>query len=128
MARWGDGGALLLPVATARELVDAVADHTPWAAHAAGMTPLAGPDGGLTGPATPGLSRTLAVAGIAGPLLLGGLPGVAFAATAPASHHPAAPAGARAVVTAMDTSLFKVKGAPPVPASTRAFLIRSSAR
>jgi len=30
-----DAGAMLLPVATARDLVDAVADHTPWTKYAA---------------------------------------------------------------------------------------------
>ena len=72
--RWGNGGgAMLLPVTTAGDLVDAIARRTPWAPYAARMAKVASPsrrDGGLPGAVSPALSRKLAVAGIAGPLLL----------------------------------------------------------
>ena len=42
IVRWGnDGGAILLPVSTARDLVDAVADHTPWPLSAADVLEMA---------------------------------------------------------------------------------------
>jgi hypothetical protein len=109
--RWGDGGAMLLPVATARELVAAVADRTPWADHAARMTPF---DTLPREPGGPRLTRTLVAAGVAGPLLLAGLPATALAATA----HPASTA-----VTAVDTSLTTAK-TTQLPPGTRAFLNR----
>jgi hypothetical protein len=118
--RWGDGGAILLPVATARELVDAVAEHSPWAAHAAR----------LSGQPSHARSRKLAVAGIAGvagPLLLAGLPATAAAASpAPAGHHPLA----GTTVAATDTRVLNAMTVPPTspvrttrPFNARAFLI-----
>jgi hypothetical protein len=94
IARWADGlGAIMVPVGTARDLVDAVADHTPWSQHAAGLPPAryragkaaafialgdrqAGRDG-----QPPQSRRTVAAASIAAvPLLLAGLPTIAMAA------------------------------------------------
>ena len=114
--RWGNGGAMLLPVTTARELIDAVADHTPWAAHAAKVAKRA--------VATPTVQpRKLAVAGIVGPMLVAGLPVTAAAATAP--HHSPAKTGG----TPVATTAFAAKFAPqtaqsPVPADTQQFLDR----
>jgi uncharacterized membrane protein YgcG len=124
VVRWAHGGAMLLPVATARDLVDAVADHTPWRASAASMTQFASSTlrfAGAPGPARPALSRKLAVAGIAGPLLLTGLPAAAAATSGPATHESSAKAG----VTAVFASKIKppAKTTPPsVPASIQALI------
>jgi hypothetical protein len=124
VVRWAHGGAMLLPVATARDLVDAVADHTPWRASAASMTQFASSTlrfASAPGPARPALSRKLAVAGIAGPLLLTGLPAAAAATSGPATHQPPAKAG----VTALFASKIKppAKTTPPaVPASIQALI------
>ncbi len=87
-----DAGAIMLPVATARDLVDAVADHTPWSKYAAAgskVTPLFRRSASRAGHGgTPMLSRKIAVASVAGPLLFVGLPSVA-AASANALHAPA---------------------------------------
>src|SRR5215469_1188061 len=109
IARWADdSGAIMLPVATARDLVDAVADHTPWSRYAADL-PLSRYR--VTG-ARPGRSGALVlpnkvaiVAGVAGPLLLAGLPATAMAADSPA----AASAGSTAAV---DTAYVQ-QAAPP---------------
>ena len=72
MCPLGSGGVMLLPVSTAGDLVDAIARHTPWAPDAARMArfgSLPRREGGLAGPVSPALSRKLAVAGIASPLL-----------------------------------------------------------
>jgi hypothetical protein len=93
IARWADdSGAIMLPVATARDLVDAVAEHTPWSRYAAELPPapyrLLGAkrshSGALVLP-----NKVAIVAGVAGPLLLAGLPATAMAADRPA----AAPGG-----------------------------------
>ena len=119
IVHWGGGaGAILLPVASVREFVDAVADHTPWSEYAVESgdapewaqlengpeweqwgdaeydgRPGAGEDGAGQGPAWTRrrdsrraggpleLSRKLAVAGLAGPLLVVGLPTAVSAAT-----------------------------------------------
>jgi hypothetical protein len=89
----GACGAMLLPVATGRDLVDAVADYSPWQDYA---TPaVATPAGrarrkpGLVsvGP----LSRKLAIAAVAAPLLTVGLPIAAAAAQTATPQAPAAP-------------------------------------
>src|SRR5215469_7482604 len=125
--RWASGGAILLPVGTARDLIDAVADHTPWAAHAARLAKFASAsrrEAILPGPTPPALSRKLAVAGIASPLLLVGLPAAAVGATpAHVKHHLSAKAGA----TAIDTTLLARQAKTtqqPVPANTQALLNR----
>src|SRR5262249_15906470 len=41
IVRWGNGGAMLVPVTTARDLVEAITYHTPWAPHAAKMAKVA---------------------------------------------------------------------------------------
>jgi hypothetical protein len=125
VVRWGTGGAMLLPVSTARDLVQAVADHTPWAQHAARIAKFASPqrpDTGQPGPTTRALPRKLAVAGIAGPLLLAGVPAAAASASAaPAAHHPSARAGVSAFLAAKTTTQAMTTPAI-VPASTQAFL------
>lgn len=78
--RWGDqAGAIMLPVASARDLVDAVADHTPWWQYAAPEPVGRGSRrAGAAGPAA--LGRKIAAAGAAGPLLLGAHAAAAAAA------------------------------------------------
>jgi hypothetical protein len=83
--RWQkDAGAIFLPVATVRDLVEGIARHTPWERHAAqlaGGTPRhRRPAGQGSLPGALALSRKLAItstAGMAGSLLLFGLPSVA---------------------------------------------------
>jgi hypothetical protein len=84
---WANGsGAMLLPVATARDLVEAVADHTPWS-----QEPRQGPDTSRRSGARrtwsggPLLSRRVEAASYAGSLLLVSMPSTAaLAATSPA--------------------------------------------
>ena len=115
IARWADdSGAIMLPVATARDLVDAVADYTPWPRYAADLPPSryrvtgAKPSrsGALVLP-----NKVAIVAGVAGPLLLAGLPATAMAAGSPAaaSGGSAASAGSTAAV---DTAYVQ-QAAPP---------------
>jgi hypothetical protein len=102
--RWGsDGGAMLLPVTSAGDLVAAVAEHTPWPREPR-PTRAARPAGAhraRRAPTMP-LSRRVAVAGIAGiagPMLLAGMPASASALQAPA-HNGGAD---RSVITAVET-------------------------
>ena len=88
IAHWGnDAGAIMLPVATARDLVDAVADHTPWSKYAIegpNVTPLIRRGTRRAGFAgSPVLSRKIVAASVAGPLLFVGIPSAAAAANAP---------------------------------------------
>jgi len=132
IAGWADGpGAIMLPVATARDLVDAVADHTPWSRYAAVLPPARYPAARATAAAVvlrarqrghdgpPARSRkVVAMASVAaGPLLLAGLPPAAIAAGG-ASQAPALAAtasGATAAVLAADT-----QPAPPPAAAPQA--------
>jgi hypothetical protein len=109
----GGGGAMLLPVATARDLVESVADCTPWdhfAAAGAADVPQAHASARKRGLAVAGpLARRIAVAGVAGPLLLG-LP-VAVAAAQAASASPAVQAAAPATASAGTAVVFLRSGA-----------------
>jgi hypothetical protein len=135
VARWAGGqGAIMLPVATARDLVDAVADHTPWSRYAAGL-PAAGAaaapvvlDAHQSGRGRPPVRsrRVVTVASVAaGPLLLAGLPPVAMAvggvSQAPALAAPAS--GATKFVLTADTqpappAAAPAAGAPAAPTGT----------
>ncbi len=89
----GAGGAMLLPVATARDLVDAVAEYTPWHEYAAAAvvpTSRRAVRRSRLVPAGP-LSRRLAIVGVAAPLLTVGLPVAVAAAQTAAPQAPAAP-------------------------------------
>jgi hypothetical protein len=128
VVRWAGGpGAIMLPVATARDLVDAVADHTPWSRYAAGLASAGDPLAGAgAAPVVPGARqpghdrlsarsrRVVTVASVAaGPLLLAGLPPAAIAASG-VSQPPALAAAASSatkVVLAADT-----QQAPPAVA------------
>src|ERR1700730_3581734 len=122
-----DAGAILLPVATARDLVEAVADHTPWSRYAVEVPKTASPrrDGRRAvsgGP--PALSRKLAVASaasVAGSLLLV-VPASPVAASSSAPQVLARPGAASsgtvaAVETAVETSQLPADGFGPGPAS-----------
>jgi hypothetical protein len=130
--RYGDGvGAMLLPVATTRDLVDSVASHVPWHEHADLEAVAAAP--GRRGAArkprhTPVrpqarrsgreavLGRRIAAVGVAVPLLAVGLPAVAAAAAPQAtagSGAPAAPVSAAAANAAPGTGA--TAGQPPQP-------------
>jgi hypothetical protein len=128
IARWAGGpGAIMLPVATARDLVDAIADHTPWSRYAAGLPVVEYPAAGAAAaPVVPGARqpghgrpsvrsrRVVAVASVAaGPLLLAGLPPVAIAAggVSQAPVLAATASGAAAPVLAAD-----IQQAPPAAA------------
>ena len=115
-----DIGAMLLPVATARDLVDAVAHHTPWSRGAQKVSNAASPhgrDGRWALGAPPALSRKLAVAsavGVAGSLLLVSVPPAAAAPSGiQASGRPGAASGATVatVETAFETSQAAANGA-----------------
>jgi hypothetical protein len=115
-----DIGAMLLPVATARDLVDAVAHHTPWSRGAQKVSNAASPhgrDGRWALGAPPALSRKLAVAsavGVAGSLLLVSVPPAAAAPSGiQASGRPGAVSGATVatVETAFETSQAAANGA-----------------
>jgi hypothetical protein len=90
---WGNGaGAMLLPVTSARDLVEAVARYTPWWRYAGAQSATAAQAYGVVrSSARPALYRKLAVAGVAGPMVLAGLP-LATAAAATTSHLAARPA------------------------------------
>jgi uncharacterized membrane protein YgcG len=112
--RWGDhGGAMLLPVSTARELVEAVASHTQWDAHASN----AGVAVSLADPAARRsrilhvgqISRRVAAATVVGPLLAFGLPVAAAAAQTAAPQ--AQPSGGSA--TNIAGALLGVAGGMP---------------
>jgi hypothetical protein len=120
VVRWGDdGGAIMLPVATARDLVAAIADHTPWQVHAAEPPAAEGRVMSLRHPAsllpTPqallsgGLVR-VGAAGMAGSLLLLGMP--AHAADAVAGREVT-----RAPVTSATLDAYQAPAMPipPVP-------------
>ena len=104
VARWSnDSGAIMLPVATARDLVDAVADHTPWRRYAAELPSARYPvEAAKIAPV-----RSLKVASVAtvGPLLLGGM-----AAVAGRLASRSGPATVVMVATLRDRA-----GEPPVP-------------
>lgn len=122
--RWGTEatGAMLLPVASARDLVDAIADHTPWHDYARQ------PSSRVLAPAVipavsaepavqpvrrgvPAITRRVAVAGVAGPLLFVGIPVTAAAAATAAPQAPPVQApGSTAPVLAIQTAYFQ--GAP----------------
>jgi hypothetical protein len=105
--RWNNqAGAIMLPVATARDLVEAVADHSPWSEHAVPEQPAV--QAARRGARWPGLALTPAlrrkiVVTSAGPLLLAGLPTAAGAAVSPAA--PLAP----------NSPAIPVPGAPSTP-------------
>jgi hypothetical protein len=130
--RWSNrGGALLLPVTTARDLVDAIAAHTPWTPHAARLakrTLAWRHDTGLPGTPPSALSRKIAVAGIAGPLLLTGLPGAAAAAATHASAstdaQPSAPAAPVSATFTADQAVQQQPAQAPAPASSPSFFDR----
>jgi hypothetical protein len=115
-----DIGAMLLPVATARDLVDAVARHTPWSREAqkvSNVASLHGRDGRWALGAPPALSRKLAVAsavGVAGSLLLVGVPpaGAAPSGAIQFSGQPGAASGGTVafVETAFETSQTAANG------------------
>jgi len=131
---WGNGlGAMMLPVASARDLVEAVASHTPWSAFGeapapadADLPPAFG--GRVTGqqiqpsPARPvgplGFSRKLAVAGIAAaPLLVAGLPAAASAAVVTHTDTRSVSRGAGpADISAVTTSFVQISQAAGSPA------------
>lgn len=100
IARWPDApGAILLPVTTARDLIDAVASHTPWSRHAAVLPPA------RQQPARPRKAAVTVASVAAGPLLLASLPplaiGIGGAATyAPALAAATAPSATATVATA----------------------------
>ena len=128
-------GVMLLPVATARDLVDAIAAHTPWHQYATPQAASAaatrsatahrrrGPASGRRAavlPASP-LARRLAIASVTVPLITVGLPVAAAAAstaapqagaTQPATQAAANPAGAAAPQTGATQS--------PTPAAANA--------
>ncbi len=115
-----DIGAMLLPVATARDLVNAVARHTPWSRDAqkvSNVASLHGRDGRWALGAPPALSRKLAVAsavGVAGSLLLVGVPpaGAAPSGAIQFSGQPGAASGGTVAVveTAFETSQTAANG------------------
>lgn len=121
VVRWGDdAGAIMLPVASARDLVDMVAAYTPWQDFA-----VAGPEPALPArdpapPARPGrraaaakpaaVARSIAAAAATGPLLLAGIPAAA-AAAAPASPSADSHAGS----TDADSYSYVQPSQPPSP-------------
>ncbi len=116
-----DAGAILLPVTTARDLVEAVADHTPWARQPM-QAPHAAPPrrrevrrAVLAG--SPALSRKLAVAsavGVAGSMLLTAAPAVAAsgAAQTPAQAGAASGGTLAAAETAVQAGQTPADGQP----------------
>jgi hypothetical protein len=107
IVRWNNGaGAILLPVATARDLVEAVAAHTPWSQYAAegpNVVSLRRRDGRRAGSGGPSaLPRRIAIAGVAGPLVLVGLPAAAAASSDAAQSPGHTPPGA--AVAALETN------------------------
>jgi len=134
VARWADGsGAIMLPVATARDLVDAVAGHAPWSKHAGELPsaryPVAGAkampmlrryrqsgNGGSSAKSgnggSPARSRRAATAAtVAGPLLLASLPATGIALSGPSQVPTLATAPSGGSLVAVDTAY--VQSAPP---------------
>src|SRR5215472_15627206 len=89
---WGNGaGAMLLPVSSARDLVNAVGRYAPWPNYVGAPSASAVHADGVARPgARSSLYRKLAVAGVTGPMVLAGLP-LASAAAATTSHLTARP-------------------------------------
>ncbi len=144
IARWADdSGAIMLPVATARDLVDAVADHTPWSRYAADLPPARYPV--VRAKATPVVRRSrqsghggspvrsrkiVTVASVAGPLLLAGVPSAAIATSGP-SRAPtlanAASSGSVIAVTTADVQPSSPQaGSPPGAAANNTSAASSS--
>ena len=124
IARWADdSGAIMLPVATARDLVDAVADYTPWSRYAADL-PLSRYRVMGTKPSRGGAlvlpNKVAIVAGVAGPLLLAGLP-----ATAMAADRPTGASGGSTV--AVDTAYVQ-PAAPPAGGASNTTALLTPAR
>ena len=105
IVRWDQGtGAMMLPVASARDLVDAVAEHTPWSLDPGGGPSRRGDARGAWS-TSPILSRKVAAASFAGPLLLVGIPSIAgLASSGPAQLPAQAGAATQAPVAAVDTA------------------------
>jgi hypothetical protein len=132
LVSWDNGlGAILLPVVSARDLVEAVARHTPWSAlgqaGANAEQPVAFGSRDLrqpiqTSPSRPAgpitLSRKLAVAGIAAaPLLVAGLPAAASAAVVTHTDTRSVSRGAGpADISAVTTSFVRISQAADGPA------------
>jgi hypothetical protein len=80
--RWDEqAGAIMLPVGNARDLVDGVAEHTPWSTYAVRDWRAASAARPPRRPAARSLK--IALASTAGPLLLAGLPAAAAGAAVP---------------------------------------------
>ncbi len=123
VARWSnDSGAIMLPVATARDLVDAVADHTPWRRYAAELPSARYPVEAAK--IAPVRSRKIASVATVGPLLLGSMSAVAVAASGPGqalAPAAAAPGGHLNAVDVADTQPATASGpVPAVPGSVAA--------
>jgi hypothetical protein len=123
VARWSnDSGAIMLPVATARDLVDAVADHTPWRRYAAELPSARYPVEAAK--IAPVRSRKIASVATVGPLLLGSMSAVAVAASGPGqalAPAAAAPGGHLNAVDVADTQPATASGpVPAVPGSVTA--------
>jgi hypothetical protein len=119
--RWdSQAGAIMLPVASARDLVDAVADHTPWPEYAAAQNRTSSGArrgsrwAGAGGPA--GLGRKIAVAGAAGPLLLGLHAAAAAAAVSAPTDGPGAGGIAAVGNAAVQPGQIAATGAESLPA------------
>jgi hypothetical protein len=104
---WGENGAMMLPVASARDLVEAVADYSPW--HSFARQPSV---------SRPERTRKLAMARLAGPLLLGALPAAAAAAVASAPVAVAAATTPSATVAPATHNV--VTGTSPAPSTSLA--------
>ena len=118
-----DAGAMLLPVATARDLVDAVVDHTPWSEYATGVAPLRRRGARRSDAAGPALlSRKIAIAGVAAgvatPLLLAAAPGTALAAGPPAASAASQAGQAPAAPSSSNVSGNSAGGASAPAAGT----------
>jgi hypothetical protein len=109
---WAHGaGAMLIPVACARDLVEDVARYTPWSRFAgAPLATAAQAYGVARSGGRPALYRKLAVAGVAGPMMLAGLP-LATAAAASTSHLATRPS-VQSPVSAVDTAFQASQGSP----------------
>ena len=113
----GGAGAILLPVATARDLVEAVARHTPWSRDTAEVAYLHSRDARVAGVGGAALSRKLAAAsavGVAGSLLLAGVPQAASTASAAIQAPSRATAPTTGTVAAVETAF--VAGEQPTSA------------
>jgi hypothetical protein len=134
IARWtDDSGAIMLPVTTARDLVDAVADHTPWSRYAADLP--SAPYPVVRAKATPMVRRSrqsghgrssvrphkiATVASVAGPLLLAGLPPAAIAASGPSRAPTLATAASGGSVIAVNTADVQPSSPPSTAANNTA--------